>query len=278
MPELPEVEIAVAVLRRALVGRTITAIDVRHAAHRRRLGTATAARLIGERVVGVERRGKHQLVRLASGATLHVHFRMAGDWAIDTADAPWPPSARLAITTDDGTRAVLTDPRALSTATWHPADVDPLPTLGPDAIDDALTAPRLAARLAGRRTPIKVALLDQRIVAGVGNIYAAEALWRARIDPRRQARSLSLPEVARLRRAIRAVMRAGLAAPGRYADGTTSRRFAVYDRAGAPCRRCRSPIARLTQAGRSTYWCPGCQRRTDRVARPVSRAPRRARP
>jgi len=278
MPELPEVEQAVAVLRRAIEGRTISAIAVRHAAHRRRLGARSAARLIGERVSGVERRGKHQLVRLASGATLHVHFRMTGDWAIDTADAPWPRYARLAITTADGVRAVLTDPRALSTATWHPAGVDPLPSLGPEATDDRLTVARLAARLAGRRTPIKVALLDQRILAGVGNIYATEALWRARIDPRRPAGSLSPREVARLRRAVRAVLRAGLAAAGRYADGTTSQRFAVYDRAGRPCRRCRAPIARLVQAGRSTWWCPRCQGGVAPSGGAVSRAPRRARP
>jgi formamidopyrimidine-DNA glycosylase len=180
---------------------------------------------------------------------------MTGDWATGAAAAKarYP---RATLTLDDGSRVVLDDPRALSTLVLDEAGVDPTPDIGPDADDGSLDTAWLAARLASRRIPIKVALLDQSVMAGIGNIYAAEALWRARLDPRLPAKSLDRPAVAKLLSSIRSVLRR--AAGTRYTDG--GGRFDVYDRAGKPCRRCKTPISRITQAGRSTYFCAECQR------------------
>lgn len=248
------------VLRSVATGKVIHAVRVLHAAQRRGLGTARARRLAGERVESVERRGKHQLVHLASGATIHVHFRMTGDWVTGHAGEALPAHARAVIEFDDGMWVALDDPRALSTITWHPPGESPLPELGPEATDPTLTAQSLRAVLAARRGPIKPLLLDQRVIAGLGNIYACEALWRARIDPRRPGSSLTLAEVRRLLTGIRRVLADADRLPGRYREAQkVSERFAVYDREGKTCRRCGTAIERLTQAGRSTYWSPGCQ-------------------
>ena len=155
------------------------------------------------------------------------------------------------------TRVALTDSRALCSIRLHPAGHDPLPRLGPEATDAGFHADALHAALRTRRSAIKLALLDQAVVAGLGNIYAAEALWHARVDPRTQASRLSR---ARLRRIVDGARRAlSLADPGRYQDGDGSDRFEVYDREGAPCRRCGKAIRRIVQGGRSTYFCGGCQ-------------------
>lgn len=207
-------------------------------------------------ITGVERRGKHQLLWLADGRALHAHFRMTGDWTVDRDGDALPRFARAALTLADGTRVVLDDPRALSTLQVHAADAPPELGLGPEPSDRALTPARLLAALARRRTAIKPVLLDQSVIAGLGNIYAVEALWRARIHPATAASSLPLPRVRTLLAAIREVIRR--ATGGRYTDSDVSS-LDVYDRAGKPCRRCRTPIARITQAGRSTYLCPGCQ-------------------
>jgi formamidopyrimidine-DNA glycosylase len=254
VPELPEVERAVVALRRHLVGRRIVSLDVLHPALERRLTTRQRRSVIGARVAAVHRRGKHQLIELDDGRTLHAHFRMTGDWTFDGAVVQYP-RARLRL--DDGSSVVLDDRRALSTIELRVAGVDPIPDLGPDADDPSITPAWLSQRLAERRVAIKVLLLDQKVLAGIGNIYAAEVLWRARIDPRRVAKSLRRGEVARLLSAIRVVLQrasgAGYAAGGR---------FKVYDRAGLSCSRCRKTIGRITQAGRSTYWCSGCQNLT----------------
>jgi formamidopyrimidine-DNA glycosylase len=133
--------------------------------------------------------------------------------------------------------------------------------MGPDALDPALTSTSLGRSLVRRRIPIKVALLDQAVVAGVGNIYASEALWRARIDPRRSSNELSTTALRKLLTAVRATLRAALKYQERYygSDADRPGRFNVYDREGEPCRICRSKIRRITQAGRSTYFCPRCQ-------------------
>ena len=260
MPELPEVEAAARVARRALVGRTIAAVEVMHPSIARRWTAADRRRCRGRRITAITRRGKSQLLHLDDGSTLVVHFRLDGDWVVDASGDALPPFARVAVRCTDGHRLVLTDPRALSTVTVHAPGAPPTFALGPEADDPTLTAPVLHARLAGRRAPIKQALLDQRIIAGLGNIYAAEALWRARLDPRRRGGSLEAPEVARLRRGIRAALTDGVAHLGRYRTGARTAPWRVYDRAGLPCRRCRTPIATLAQGGRTTYWCPGCQR------------------
>jgi formamidopyrimidine-DNA glycosylase len=155
----------------------------------------------------------------------------------------------------------LVDPRALATVR-HVAsgDVDAvLPELGLEATDPALDAEVLRTALRGRRAPIKVALLDQRVLAGLGNIYAAEALWRARIDPRVPAGALGARRLHRLADAIRETMADAMRAPGRYRD-EAGVSLQVYDREGAPCPRCGAAVRRIVQAGRSTYFCPSCQR------------------
>jgi formamidopyrimidine-DNA glycosylase len=262
MPELPEVEHAAALAREVAVGRTITSVTLRHRSQRRGLPPRDARSLVGDRVISVERRGKSQRFRLASGRELRVHFRMTGDWLVP-AGGPLPRTVRALLSFDDGSRLALDDPRALSVLSLCavPGEED---GLGPDALDAALTASRLAAALAARRIPIKVALLDQAVVAGIGNIYASEALWRARIDPRIPARQLEVKRLATLLRAIRATLTAEMKRQERHYRagarlGEEEARFAVYDREGKPCRRCRGTIRRITQAARSTYYCPKCQ-------------------
>jgi formamidopyrimidine-DNA glycosylase len=253
MPELPEVEAAAVALRTAATGQRIARVRRLHPSHRRQLSAAAARRMVGQTITGVERRGKYQLVHLSGGATVVVHFRMTGDWDLGRVDDPLPPYARVVIDLANGARVALVDPRALSAISL--ADATALPELGPDPTDPGLTPVQFHALFAGRRTPIKVALLDQRVLAGVGNIYAAEALWRAYLDPRRPAGSLTRAEAGKLLKALRTV----LAGATRYAYGEGAERFAVYDREGEPCRRCGTTIERFTQAGRSTYWCPYCE-------------------
>jgi len=256
VPELPEVESAVRRLRRALVGRKIVAVKLLHPALRRRLSPARARSLRGSTVARVERHGKHQLVHLDDGRVVHAHFRMTGDWTIDNVSDDLPRFARAAISLDDGTRVVLDDPRALSTLDVHLANAAPALGLGPEPSDPALTAVTLHEAFAKRRGPIKPVLLDQRVIAGLGNIYAAESLWHARLAPTTPASSLSTKQVGVLLRAIRAVI--AKATGARYTDSSVSR-LAVYDREGKRCRRCGSRIERIVQAGRSTYFCPKCQ-------------------
>jgi len=260
MPELPEVEHAVSVARAATVGRTIAALRILHPALRRRWSDATDAAIVGRRVATVERRGKHQLFHLDDASVLHVHFRMSGDWASARA-GDTPRHARAVLDLTDGSALVLLDPRALATVAWHPAGALALPALGLDALDVAFDATALGVALAGRRTPIKSALLDQGVVAGLGNIYAAEALWRARISPRAVARSLGLTRRQRLVAAIRETLSLALDVPGRYARGETADAMHVYGREGEACTRCGASIARIVQGGRSTYFCPRCQAR-----------------
>jgi formamidopyrimidine-DNA glycosylase len=259
MPELPEVEVAARLLRDAAQGRTIRRLRVLHPSLARSVSPADCGSLAGRRVTGVERRGKHQLLRLDDGRALHAHFRMTGDWSVLAPGDALPRYARAVLEFDDGSALALDDSRALATLAVHPVATDLLPPLGPEPSDPALDAATLRAALRRRRGPIKTVLLDQRVIAGLGNIYAAEALWHARIDPRTVASSLGPARVARLLEGIRAVIARALADPGRYQDGAPSR-FEVYDRESQPCGRCGGRIRRIVQGGRSTYFCPRCQR------------------
>ena len=229
---------------------------VLHPALRRRLKPAQLRALAGARIARVERRGKHQLLHLDDGRVLHAHFRMNGDWMLAEAGAELPRFARAVVDFDDGSSLVFVDSRALGTIDVHPAGAELDLGLGPDAADPEWTAAQLGDALAPRRGPIKPALLDQRLVAGLGNIYAAESLWRARISPFSPSNALTRAQVSALRKAIAAVL---LRATGaRYTDDDTVT-LDVYDREGLPCRRCRTAIERAVQAGRSTYYCPNCQ-------------------
>ena len=256
MPELPEVEAALEVLRSRARGRSIVRMRVLHPALRRRLKPTQLRALVGARIARVERRGKHQLLHLDDGRILHAHFRMNGDWMLADTGAELPRFARAVLDFEDGSSLVFIDSRALGTIDIHPAGAELDLGLGPDAADPEWTAAQLAAALAPRRGPIKPALLDQRLVAGLGNIYAAESLWRARISPFAPCNTLGGAQISALRKAIDAVL--VRATGSRYTDDDTVT-LDVYDREGLPCRRCRTPIERVVQAGRSTYYCPHCQ-------------------
>jgi formamidopyrimidine-DNA glycosylase len=258
MPELPEVESARRALARVATGQRIARLRLLHPSLARRITPARLRGLRGRLVERVERRGKHQLLHLDDGRVLVVHFRMNGEWEIGAAGDPPPRYMRAALELADGTRVALVDSRALSSVELHDS-ADALPALGPEPSDPAFDAAALGVALARRRGAIKPALLDQRMVAGLGNIYAAESLWVAKISPRALAASLSTRRRERLVEAIREVLAAAPAA--RYSAARAGSRWSVYDRAGEPCARCGAAIARIVQAGRSTYFCPRCQRR-----------------
>ena len=181
-----------------------------HRAVQRTMTPARMRSLAGRSVCEVSRRGKHQLLHLDSEALLHVHFRMTGEWQAHLAGAPAPAYVRFALDLDDDTTVVLCDPRALATVTLV-TGVGELPPLGPEADDSSLTPAWLRAALQGKRGAIKTVLLDQRVLAGIGNIYASESLWHARVSPRAVAGSLSLERVTRLLAGIRHALARGMA-------------------------------------------------------------------
>lgn len=259
MPELPEVDAAARYLHEHVAGRTLRAVTWLHPSLQRHAPAAMPA-LIGQRVERVRRVAKWQEVDFAGGDVLVVHFRMTGDWAVSA--RPVAPALARAHFAFSGPRHVwLVDPRVLARLQVRLAGDDaPASRTGPDALDPTLDAPTLRARFAPRRAPIKTVLLDQSVIAGVGNIYAAEALWFARINPTTPATQLSLARVQRLLEGIRWTMQLALAEQGRHQYRTATERLVVYDREGQPCPRCGAAIARITQGQRSTYLCRRCQR------------------
>jgi formamidopyrimidine-DNA glycosylase len=259
MPELPEVERAAQEVTRAALGKTIAAVRAIHPSLKKKLKPHHARAVKGRRIVAIERRGKHQLLSLDSGDTLVVHFRMNGDWEIGTTKNELDRFARAVIELTDGTRVSLVDRRALSSITLDKKGVSSLPKLGKEASDPSLDAPHLAEALRRKKIAIKPAIMDQAVLAGLGNIYAAEALWESRIDPRLPAAKATRPQLEKLVDAIRLVLSPQKDLPGRYTDRRGASRFAVYDREGKECRRCGSAIERIVQGGRSTYFCPKCQ-------------------
>ena len=261
MPELPEVERAARQLTRAALGKSIASVRAIHPALKRKLSPSRARAAKGKRIESIERRGKHQLIHLDSGDTLVVHFRMNGDWEIGTTADALDRFTRAVIELGDGTRISLVDRRALSSITLDKKGKSSLPQLGLEASDPSLDANYLRSALSRKKIAIKPALMDQSVIAGLGNIYAAEALWEAEMDPRKPAAKASLPKLAKLVDAIRLVLSPKKRLPGRYTDPRGASRFAVYDRAGQICRRCGGTIKRIVQGGRSTYFCPKCQRR-----------------
>ena len=185
---------------------------------------------------------------------------MNGDWLLSHTDQPVERFSRAVIDLTDGTRIELNDRRALAALSLHAKGKNPLPSLGIEADDASLNAEYLRDALKSRRGPVKPALMDQKVIAGLGNIYAAEALWRARISPRAVASSISKARLERLVEAIQFVLREESRPPGRYTDVEGRDRFQVYDREGEACSRCGTKIRRIPQAGRSTYYCPTCQK------------------
>src|SRR3954468_14517482 len=232
VPELPEVERATRALSRAALGKTIAAVRAIHPALKRKLPPARARAAKGKSIRTIERRGKHQLLGLDSGDTLVVHFRMNGDWEIGSTTDALDRFARAVIELEDGTRISLVDRRALSSITLDKKGSSSLPSLGREASDPTLDATYLAEALKRKKLAIKPAIMDQSVLAGLGNIYAAEALWEARIDPRTPAASMTSERLSQLVDAIRSVLSPKNRRPGRYTEQRGTERFAVYDREG----------------------------------------------
>jgi formamidopyrimidine-DNA glycosylase len=273
MPELPEVETVRARIAPVLEGRRLEQVEIRDPRLTRPFDpTEIARRLEGERIAAVDRRGKYVVVRFESGRVLLIHLRMTGTLLYEPAGtARSDPHRHAVVTLDNGSDVVYRDVRRFGT--WlllEPGEAEPYlaQRLGEEPMLAGFTARALADRLARRRAPVKAALLDQRTVAGMGNIYADEALWRARIHPLRPAGSLVPNEVRALHRGIRRALEAGIARQGatlrdyRTPDGrpgSMQEEFKVYGREGEPCFRCRTLIAKTRAGGRGTWYCPGCQ-------------------
>jgi formamidopyrimidine-DNA glycosylase len=277
VPELPEVELVARALERAVGGSRFESAKLL------RPGLAPdttphefARRLRGAEVVGVGRRGKHILASLDNGETLITHLRMTGSFRLVRARAALPKHTHALFRLEDGRRLAFTDQRHFGLmklarlSELH--EVKELKSLAPEPFSEEFTDEYLASALARTRRPLKDVLLDQTKVTGLGNIYAAEALFVARAHPFVAASDFPRRRVARLRRAIVSVLGEAVAhgaalnvsledVDASYYGGGDARRWRVYDREGEPCADCRAPISRVAHAGRSTYFCPRCQKR-----------------
>ncbi|MZR12007.1 bifunctional DNA-formamidopyrimidine glycosylase/DNA-(apurinic or apyrimidinic site) lyase [Maritimibacter sp. DP07] len=283
MPELPEVETVRRGLEPVMTGKRILNADVRREGLRWPFPERMAERLTGARVLGLRRRSKYILGDLDTGETVLLHLGMSGRVLISGAQIgefhhahPAPEKHdHVVLDFEGGARVTLNDPRrfgAMDLFTTGTGELHPLiAALGPEPLGNAFNEEYLVARLKGRNTPIKSALLDQRVVAGLGNIYVCEALYRARIHPARKAGRISSARIASLVPIIRDVLNEAIAAGGsslrdyRQADGELGyfqHTFRVYDREGHPCKtpECQGKIARIVQSGRSSFYCPRCQR------------------
>lgn len=275
MPELPEVEVTRRALEPHLVGRALEAVVVRQPRLRQPVPEGLDALLRGAVLEALERRGKYLLWRFAKG-TLISHLGMTGVWRIHPRPAPAPRAHDHLDLVFRGALARLTDPRRFGAVLWHPAaagDVQAHPALaylGVEPFDARFNGTWLHRYTRGRRVAIKPLLLGGQVVVGVGNIYCSESLFRAGIDPRSPAGRLSAPRCARLAAAVREVLAEAIAVGGSTlrdfvsaegAEGYFMREAAVYGREGLPCRVCGTPVRRLVQGQRATYWCPLCQRR-----------------
>ncbi|WP_114376937.1 bifunctional DNA-formamidopyrimidine glycosylase/DNA-(apurinic or apyrimidinic site) lyase [Elioraea thermophila] len=280
MPELPEVETVRRGLAARLTGSRIARIGLARGDLRWPIPPGFAEALQGRRILGFGRRGKTILMRLEGGLTVLWHLGMSGRLRLSAPDeaASPVPHEHVVIETEDGWRVGFVDPRRFGSLdlvpTAHEADHPRLAGLGPEPLDAAFTPAVLEAALAGRRCAIKAALMDQAVVAGLGNIYACEALFRAGISPKREARTVRGERAARLVAAIKATLEEAIAAGGsslrdwRQTNGELGyfqHAWKVYGRAGEPCERCPGPpacrgIATMVQQGRTTFYCPRTQR------------------
>jgi formamidopyrimidine-DNA glycosylase len=287
VPELPEVETVRRRLAPALEGRLFEHVEITDARLTRPDDPFEIAReLEGERVTKMDRRGKYLIVRFESGRALLIHLRMTGSLRhAQGGELEDDAHRRAVVNLDDGSEVAYRDVRRFGT--WlllEPSEVETYidARLGPEPLEDKYKAKHLADKLATRRAPIKAAILDQRTVAGVGNIYADEALWRAQVHPLTPANELSTDEVKAVYKGIRAALQAGVRRQGSTlrdyqlpdgSSGSAQDRFKVYGRAGKPCERCGTPIDKIRAAGRGTWYCPSCQ--LYRGAQAASRSSRR---
>lgn len=278
MPELPEVETVRRGLEQTVAGRRVTGLTVTGARSvRRQTPTELRRRLVGRRLTRATRKGKFLALLLDDGQALVIHLRMSGQLlhVPRPRSLPKAPHTHVVARLDDGSELRFVDPRTFG-EWWVTDDVGPdgrpelFSALGPDPIADGLTPTTLARRLAGHRTALKAALTDQRVVAGIGNLYADEICWWARVRPDRRCDTVTPEETRRLARQTRRVLLSAIEHRGsslrdaRYRDlmgetGSYQLRHEVYDRAGEPCRRCGGRIERVHFGARSAYCCTSCQ-------------------
>ena len=267
MPELPEVEIASRQLRSWLEGRRVVAAHAEKSRVIRGQASLRFAALAGRRLVGIERVGKWMLLEFDRGEGLVSHLGMTGKWIRRRRGEPKAPHVRATLELADGNAVDYRDPRLFGRLVRGKIEeLRKLPTLralGPDPLDE-LDVDRLHAQLVRTRRSLKEALMDQRVLAGLGNIYVSESLHRARLDPQRPGTSLSREETGRLAEAIGDSLRAALEdedsdEPITYVEEGGENIFLVYDREGEPCSTCGTPILRIVQGGRSSFYCPSCQ-------------------
>lgn len=269
MPELPEVE----TVRRSLlpiVGARIDAVEVREPRLRRTLAHDFAQRLTGRVIHGIERRGKYLLFQLSGDAALLAHLGMSGALLLQPSGTPPQTHDHVWLRFADGRQVTFNDPRRFGLMRVGRLDeLVELRNVGPDPLSDAFSLGDLTALTRGRKKPVKNLLMDQRALGGIGNIYANEILFRAGIRPGRQARRLTRAELQRLFDATRKILTSAIHFGGssisdyRDGDGRTGYfqlRLKVYDRTGQPCPRCHTPVRRAVHAGRSSFYCPACQR------------------
>ena len=277
MPELPEVELVARALDKLVSGRRILTAEVLRARLVPGSSPDEFARLLrGARIERVRRRGKHILSELDSGLVLMVHLRMAGRFLLLPAEAPLPKFTHAIFYLDDERRLVFSDQRHFGMMKIVPAaqlhEAKELYALAPEPFSDEFTPRYLSAALARSRRTLKETLLDQTKVTGLGNIYAAEAMFLARVNPFTIAADFSRRRVPRLHRAVLDVLTESIThgstlnvdpenIDGSYYGGAYENRWRVYDREGEPCLVCGTLVRRIAHAGRSTYFCPKCQRR-----------------
>jgi len=270
MPELPEVETTRRGLEPHLVGRRIEGVVLRRRALRWPIPAEIAEALPGQRIEAVRRRAKYLLIDTAAGSAI-LHLGMSGALRVLPASAPAGPHDHVDLRLDDGRALRFTDPRRFGSLLWQaPGERHPLlADLGPEPLSAAFAGDHLFARSRGRRAPVKIFLMDQSIVVGVGNIYAAEALFAAGVDPRLAAGRVSRVRYARLARAVRRILARAVARGGTTLrdflgpDGRPGRfeqELAVYGREGQRCKACGGGLRGARIGGRASVWCPRCQR------------------
>jgi formamidopyrimidine-DNA glycosylase len=270
MPELPEVETTRRGIEPYVLGTRVTGVIVRRRDLRQPVSQSIAA-IKGRRVTSVRRRAKYLLLGIDDGSTLLIHLGMSGSLRVAAAAQPWKPHDHLGITMATGNQLRFHDPRRFGLVlrlTGNPQAHSLLENLGPEPLEEDFTISHLAAACAKRSAAIKLVIMDAKVVVGVGNIYASEALFRAGIRPRTAAKRVSKPRLAKLVAAIRAVLTDSIAAGGTTLrdflhsagePGYFKQRLCVYGRHGEPCRVCGTVIRHAVIGQRATYWCPKCQ-------------------
>lgn len=273
MPELPEAENIARALASALQDRVITAVAVFSPRLRTPLAPLLSAHLEGERICGVRRRGRYVIVELSSRRGLLLHFGMSGVVRVEKADAPRRRHEHAIFTLDNGQALRFEDPRRFGLLECVPLDAGGLPPcldkLGVEPLSDEFDADFIFNASRSRHAPVKLFITDNAVVTGIGNIYAAESLFAAGVDPRRPALSLTRAECQKLAAAVKDILLRSIAAGGstisdyRHVDGTEGRfaqELQIYGRRGEKCPRCGTPVESVVQGGRSSFFCPRCQR------------------